>query len=473
MAPRDFQLFNTMAGQVEPLEPLEPGKVRLYTCGPTVYNYAHIGNLRTYISEDVIRRALEVGGYDVHHVMNITDVGHLESDADQGEDKMALAAAREAKSPWDIARFYEQVFFEDCQALHIQRPTVVCRATEHIEHMIRFIQGLEARGATYVVDGNVYFAIDKFPAYGRLARLRLDDQQAGARVDVDPRKRSPNDFVLWFSQSKFPNQIMQWDSPWGRGFPGWHIECSAMATEYLGDRIDIHMGGIDHIPVHHTNEIAQSEAYLQHEWVKYWMHCEFLIIDKGKMAKSGGKFLRLATLVENGFAPVHYRYFCLGGHYRSPQRFSWDALDGARRTFENFKNLVVSWKLRTRQSKAAATPDDAAQAARYAERFWDALQDDFNCPKALGVLWELARDASLSEATRLGLARDFDRVFGLGVDEFRRPEIPAEMVALIKQREEARNQKNWAVSDDIRAQLAGQGIHLMDTPEGTDWYRAE
>ncbi len=262
-----IRLHNSATGALEELRPIEPGVVRFYTCGPTVYNHAHIGNLRTYVSEDVIRRVLEAAGYQVRHVMNITDVGHLESDADEGDDKMAIVAQRERRSPWDIARYYEDAFFRDCAALNILKPTTTCRGTEHVQEMQEMIRTFEQRGAAYVAGGNVYFDVRAFPGYGAMANLELDRDAARARVEQDREKRDPHDFVLWFSRSKFPNQIMQWDSPWGRGFPGWHIECSAMATKYLGERLDIHIGGIDHIPVHHTNEIAQSEAALGHPWV--------------------------------------------------------------------------------------------------------------------------------------------------------------------------------------------------------------
>ncbi len=469
---RTFRLHDTLSGKVETFEPIEPGAIRLYTCGPTVYNFAHIGNLRTYVSEDVIRRAFEAGGYTVRHVMNITDVGHLESDADQGDDKMSLAAARERKSPWEIARHYEDVFFADCKKLGMLVPTVSCRATEHIDQMQAMVAKLDERGLAYVAEGNVYFDISKFPAYGRMARLRLDELEAGARVEIDANKRNPRDFVLWFSRSKFPNQIMQWESPWGRGFPGWHIECSAMATEYLGPRIDIHMGGIDHIPVHHTNEIAQSEGALGHEWVKVWMHCNFLVIDKAKMAKSGDNFLRLQTIEERGFQPVHYRYFCLGAHYRSELKFSWENLEQARRSFETLKNLVVGWKIESKkQGKKGQAPQLGTEAVAYRERFWEALCDDINVPRALGVVWDMARDSSLDKAQRLALLVELDRVLGLGVASFQRPEIAPEILARVHEREEARAAKDWKRADVIRDELAAGGLQLMDTPEGTDWYQ--
>ena len=469
-----IRLHNTATGKLEELRPIEPGVVRFYTCGPTVYNYAHLGNLRTYVSEDIIRRTLEASGYRVRHVMNVTDVGHLESDADQGDDKMAIAAKREQRSPWDIARSYEDVFFADCAKLGMLRPEVVCRATEHVDHMQRMIRQLEARGVTYTAGGNVYFDVHAFPGYGKMANLDLTAETRG-RVEVDAEKKSPHDFVLWFSRSKFPNQIMQWDSPWGRGFPGWHIECSAMATEYLGEHIDIHMGGIDHIPVHHTNEIAQAEAALGHPWVNIWMHCNFLVVKKEetdetteRMAKSG-TFLRLALLEERGYEPVHYRYFCLGAHYRSELKFSWDFVDQARRSFETLKNLVVGWKIETAKLGKAAAARGAA-IAPYRARFYEALHDDINVTKALAILWEMARDTALQPPDKLALVREMDRVLGFDVDAFRRPEIAEPLRGKIREREAARAAKQWQTADAIRDELAAQGIQLMDTADGTDWY---
>jgi cysteinyl-tRNA synthetase len=497
-----IHLHNSATGQLEELRPIEPGVVRFYTCGPTVYNYAHIGNLRTYVSEDVIRRVIETAGYQVRHVMNITDVGHLESDADEGDDKMAIAAQRERRSPWEIARFYEDAFFADCAKLGLRRPTVTCRATEHVEHMQRMIQTLEERGVAYTAGGNVYFDVRAFPGYGKMANLDLDRGEGHARVEEDREKRDRHDFVLWFSRSKFPNQIMQWDSPWGRGFPGWHIECSAMAIEYLGDRVDIHMGGIDHIPVHHTNEIAQSEAAIGHPWCSVWMHCNFLVVEKPRAAGQAGNapkdplgdapgdapgepkdvkmakadyFLRLATVEEREFEPIHYRYFCLGAHYRSELKFSWDNLDQARRSFEILKNLVVGWKIETAKlgkAAKAAPPASDATAAAYRARFREALHDDINVSKALGITWEMARDAALRPPDKLALVREMDEVLGLGVEAFRRPEIPEALRARIREREEARAARQWAAADAIRDELAAQGLQLMDTADGTDWYRS-
>jgi len=462
---RTLRFFNTLPRVVEEFVPIEAGKVRLYTCGPTVYNYAHIGNLRTYIFEDVLRRTLEFGGFEVRHVMNITDVGHLESDSDQGEDKMSLASVRERTSPWEIARYYEDAFYQDCAALNIVPPHVRCRATEHIQLMIDFVQGLEQSGHAYAIDGNVYFDISRYRPYPELARLPLEQLMEGARVDPDPRKRNPLDFVLWFSQSKFPNQIMKWDSPWGNGFPGWHIECSAMASKYLGERLDIHCGGIDHIPVHHTNERAQSEARFGHRWVNTWMHAEFLIVDAGgKMSKSAGEFLTLRAVTDRGFEPAHYRFFCLGTLYRHPLRFSWEALRAARNSYENLKNRVVSWKLAPDENGGS----DGIEAYRSA--FWEAMSNDLHTPTGLSVLWDVAKDTELGPKAKLALLSEFDRILGIGVDAFRRPAIAPELAALISEREAARQRKEWSTADAIRNQLLEAGIQLKDTVDGTDWY---
>ena len=457
-------LFNTMTRKVESFTPIIQDMVKLYACGPTVYNFAHIGNLRTYIFEDFLRRTLENAGFQVNHVMNITDVGHLQSDADEGDDKMALAAKKEAKSPWDIAKFYEEAFFKDLGLLHIKSPTLICRATDHIKEMIDFVLELEKKGFTYNVDGNVYFRINKFPEYTALSKRNLDDLLEGARVEVDPRKENPLDFVLWFSNSKFPNQIMKWSSPWGEGFPGWHIECSAMASKYLGDHFDIHCGGIDHISIHHSNEIAQSEAKTGKKWVNWWMHGEFLVLQKEKMAKSAGNFLTLTTLIDKGYDPLHYRYLCLGAHYRSQLLFSFEALDGARNAFESLKNRVLSFKLNPEPGKNPERTGELRKA------FFSAMENDLDTPIALSIVWETLKDARLSNNEKLELIRDFDVILGLNVDAFQAPILEPESMTLIEQREAARTNKEWAQADAMRDQLLSQGICIKDTKDGTRWY---
>ena len=381
-----------------PFNPLEEGAVKLYTCGPTVYNYAHTGNLRTYLFEDFLRRTLEYFGYTVHHVMNVTDVGHLSDDADSGEDKMLKAATQAGKTPWEIAEFYTKVFFEDFAALGCLMPETICKATDHIPEMIDLIKRLEANGFTYLAGGNVYFDISKSKHYGELALLSLDDLKAGSRIEVDKNKKNPHDFVLWFTQSKFEHQSMLWDSPWGRGYPGWHIECSAMSMKYLGEQFDIHCGGIDAIPVHHTNEIAQSEAATGKKWVNYWMHGEFLIVGQEKMSKSKGNLVPLHVFRDQGYHPFDYRYFCLGAHYRSQLNYGKEGLDGAKngRAALNEKILLLK-----ESANGAAGDAKSGPAAAYLASFEEHIALDLNTPQALGDLWGLLRDESVPAADRL------------------------------------------------------------------------
>lgn len=466
--PQTVKLFNTLTRQKEEFKPIREGEAGLYCCGPTVYARAHIGNLRTYVFEDVLRRTLTRAGYSVNHVMNITDVGHLQSDGDDGDDKMSVAARAAQKSPWDIAREFETQFFEDTAKLNILRPGVVVRATETIAEMIDFIKVLEQKGFTYQSGGNVYFDTAKFPQYADFARLDLKGQQEAARaeVDKDDGKRSPQDFVLWFTSSKFPNQIMKWESPWGVGFPGWHIECSVMATKHLGDRFDIHCGGIDHIPVHHTNEVCQSECYHGHKWVNVWMHGNFLTVDKGKMSKSLGGTLTLSTIEEQGFHPLHYRYLILGAHYRSELMFSMDGLNAARNGFEALRNRVVDWGDARHDPKPLS-----AGAEKYRHDFWHACYDDLNTSIALAVLWAAVKDDTLSPGEKFALLKDFDQVLGIDVDAMADTTIDAELMALIKQREAARAAKNWAASDRLRDELAARKIAVKDTPDGPVWLK--
>jgi len=460
---RQVVLFNSLGRKAMEFTPIEPGLVRLYTCGPTVYDYAHVGNLRTYIFEDVLRRTLTYFGYEVHHVMNITDVGHLTSDADSGEDKMMLGARRQKMSVWEVARFYEEAFFRDAGDLNVLPPHIRCRATEHVPDIINFIELILKRGYAYVSGGNVYFSVDRFPSYGELALLNLDKQRAGARIEVDPNKRNPFDFVLWFTESKFPHQEMKWDSPWGVGFPGWHIECSAMATKYLGEFIDIHCGGVDHIPVHHTNEIAQSEAALGHRWVNYWLHGEFLVVKSGKMSKSKGKFVTLSELKRQGFSPTEYRYLCLGTHYRMNLDFGLTAMQGVQNALENLKTNYLAWL-----DEPAAPWTDLAES--YREEFSSGIADDLNTPRALAAMWKMARDSDLAGALKRDLLTDFDKVLALGVSEWQREELPEELLKLITLREDARKAGRFSESDQLRDQLLAAGVAVKDTPAGTKWH---
>ncbi|WP_346890614.1 cysteine--tRNA ligase [Clostridium sp. UBA3887] len=463
-----FYLYNTMTRNKEEFIPANKNKVGMYTCGPTVYNYAHIGNLRTYIFEDALKKSLEYVGYKVKHVMNVTDVGHLQSDGDEGEDKMALGASREHKTVWEIAKFYEDAFFEDCKKLNVKKPTVVCRATEHIEDMIKFVQKLEERGYTYESNGNVYFEIDKFEDYTKLANLSIDELEAGSRIEIDPNKKNPLDFVLWFTNSKFSNQIMQWDSPWGRGFPGWHLECSTMSIKYLGENIDIHCGGIDHIPVHHTNEIAQSEAALGHKWVNYWVHGEFLVLDGGKMSKSSGDFLTVSKLEEEGFNPLDYRYFCLQSKYRKQLVFSFESLKDAQNGYKALKKKIGTILTNIDETNNI----NKELISGYQEKFKTQISDDLNIANAFTVLNEVIKDGELNNKEKAFLIEDFDKVFSLNLMTIEKEAIEVDeklINHLIEERNIARKEKNYKRSDEIRAQLLEMNIEVLDSKEGTSW----
>lgn len=461
----ELRLYNTMGRRVEPFVPLRAGEVGMYCCGLTVYNYAHIGNLRTYVFEDVLRRVLEHAGYRVTHVMNVTDVGHLTDDADDGEDKMEKGARREGRSVREIADFYTKAFFRDFGLLGCRMPTVVCKATDHIAEMIELIRRLEARGFTYEAGGNVYFDISRFPNYGRLALLDGQELKAGARIAVDEGKRNPHDFVLWFTRSKFEHQSMLWDSPWGRGYPGWHIECSAMALKYLGEQFDIHCGGIDHVPVHHTNEIAQTEAATGKPWVRTWMHGEWLLMGREKMAKSAENFVTLSTLAERGFHPLDYRCFLLGAHYRSPLAFGWDALEAARAGRRGLLERMV--QLRAESPEGPAVP--AGAAAERLAAFESHAADDLNMPRCLAELWALLRDAAIPAPQRLGAALRMDDILGLGLAGAKPEEVrlDGETQRLLSERDQARKARDFKRADELRAALKERGIEVQDGPDGT------
>ncbi len=465
-----MKLYNTLTRQVEEFVPREPGKVKMYTCGPTVYNFAHIGNLRTYLMEDVLEKYLRYAGYDVTRVMNITDIGHLSSDADSGEDKMLLGAKREHKTVLELAKFYTDAFFADCEKLNIKRPDVVQPATGCVEDFIKVIASLMEKGFAYKAGGNVYFDTSKLKQYHVFFNFKEDDLEVGVRegVEEDGNKRNKNDFVLWFTKSKFEDQALKWDSPWGVGYPGWHIECSCIAMKYLGEYVDIHCGGIDNVFPHHTNEIAQSEAYLGHEWCSHWFHVLHLNTAKGKMSKSSGGFLTLQKLCDEGKSPMEYRFFCLGSNYRNSLVYSED-------TFENAANAYRKLK-----SRAQALPEEGAVDeegfARYKKAFCDALDADLNTAQAVTCVYDVVKAKDINGATKRTLIADFDRVLSLDLLKEEKKEAAGglsdeEIEARIAARAAAKKAKNYAEADKIRAELAEQGIVLTDTPAGTTFAR--
>ena len=460
-------LYNTLSKKVEEFVPVEPGKVSMYTCGPTVYHYAHIGNLRSYIMEDVLEKYLRFVGYDVKRVMNITDVGHLTSDGDTGEDKMLAGARREHKSVMDIARYYTDAFMEDCRKLAIKRPDVVEPATNCIDDFIHMIEVLLEKGYAYVAGDNVYFDTSRLAHYYVLSAQKEEELQVGVREDVeeDKNKKNKTDFVLWFTRSKFADQELKWESPWGLGYPGWHIECSSISLKHLGERLDIHCGGVDNIFPHHTNEIAQSEAYTGHKWCNYWFHINHLNTKNGKMSKSSGEFLTVSLLEEKGYDPMVYRLFCLLSHYRKPLEFSWEALDNVAAAYEKLMR-----RLKKLTEEGEAEPEGAAE---FEKKFAGALGDDLNTSSAITVLYDMLK-SDLPDAAKRKLAARFDEVLSLGLTRaFEEEAVDSELAAYVEERIEerrlAKKEKNFARADEIREELAAKGIVLEDTREGTLW----
>ena len=454
-----MKLYNTLTRQKDEFRPVEPGKVKIYTCGPTVYMYAHIGNFRTYVFSDIMRRVFEYLDYEVTHVMNVTDVGHLTDDEDTGEDKLEKGARREGKTPEEIARFYEEAYFADAARLNLLRPHVVCRATDHVADMIELNRRMEANGFTYRTGVGLIYDTAKYPAYAELARLNLDEQRAGARVKVDPDRRNPADFALWINNQ--PRHLMQWDSPWGRGFPGWHLECSAMSIKYLGERFDIHTGGIDHIPVHHTNERAQNFAATGHAVVNWWVHSAFLTLGDARMGKSEGNLVTIPELEKSGFTPMDFRYLCLTALYRTPLNFTGESLVSARnslRTLVELNRAARDWP-----------KDDDSWTAPHRNAFRNAIADDLNMPKALAAVWSFAREARKRQD---GFARDtlldFDRVLGLELDRTAAADakVPEDVNHLLAERRMARESKDWKLADELRSRIAELGYTVEDTPDG-------
>ena len=519
-----LRLYNTMGRKMEEFKPIVDGQVGFYGCGPTVYNYAHIGNLRAYVFLDVLDKTLSMLGYKIKHVMNITDVGHLTDDGDNGEDKMKKSAAERHQSVLEVANFYTDAFMKDIDAMNIRHPDVICRATEHIDDMIELIKKIEANGHTYMAGGNLYYDISTYPDYGKLANLNLDELKAGAGkrkvVVIDENKRNPGDFVLWFTKSKFEDQAMTWDSPWGRGYPGWHIECSAMSMKYLGKHFDIHTGGIDHVPVHHTNEIAQSEGSFDEAerakgpWVNYWMHNEFLILEGGKMSKSSGNFITLQTslppergfsLKDKGFAPLDYRFFLLGGHYRKQLVFSLDALESAKNGRAALNARVAKLLARANdEEKLGLTrenfTDKLASLALDEEgmaKFREGLENDLATPVAMAAMQKVAQGkGGIKASVALATVLKMDSVLSLDViknafdvldeqaklsgaagaagaasDAHAGDPGAAEIDALVAERTAAKKNKDFARADEIRNQLTARGVIIIDTPTGPTWKR--
>lgn len=454
-----MKVYNTLTKKKEQLVPIDDKTVRMYSCGPTVYSYAHIGNMKAFLFMDFLKRSLNYLGYKVKNVMNITDVGHLVSDADEGEDKMIKTAKSTNKTPWEIAAMYTDAFLADIKKLNIQRPNVLCKASEHIEEMLEMVYKLYDEGYAYETSDGIYFDIAKFPQYGRLSNLDLEGQLAGARVAVNEEKRHPADFALWKKAPK--EHIMQWDSRWGMGYPGWHIECSAMSRKYLGDQFDIHTGGVDHIPIHHENEIAQSDAFLKKQAIKYWMHCEFLQVDGGKMSKSMGTAYLLSDLEEKGYEPLAFRYMCLNAHYGKKLNFTWDGIEAAQKSLNRLSNLVL-------EHKESDTHIDSNVIEEYKQQFREALQDDLNLPLAMSTVWNAARNNVKSKSI-YNLLMDFDKVLALDLDKKRTEaaeDIPEEVTLLAEQRLEARKNKDWKKSDQLRDRIRQLGYSINDTPAG-------
>ena len=461
----DFmKLYNTLTRKIEEFVPNEEGKVKLYTCGPTVYHYAHIGNIRNYIGHDILDKTLRYLGYEVTRAMNITDVGHLTSDSDSGEDKMEVARKREHKSAMEIAKFYTDAFFDDFKLVNCKMPEIVSPATENIDEYIKIIETLLEKGYAYLSGGNVYFDTSKLEDYYVLTNHQEDSLVVGARegVEEDSNKRSQADFVLWFTTSKFENHELLWDSPWGRGYPGWHIECSGISIKYLGEYLDIHGGGVDNIFPHHTNEIAQSEAYLGHKWCNYWFHNEHLLDETGKMSKSTGAILTVTLLKEKGYDPLAFRFMCLNSHYRKQLVFSYDALDQAYTTLK---------KLRNRISSIVENGDvENNKLDFYNNKFVNELSNDLNTANAISVLYEVLKDDTLNGSTKLSLVSDFDQVLSLDlIQEKKSLSNEQYILEQIVKRADAKKNKNFSLADEIRDELMKQGIRLIDGRDGTTY----
>lgn len=453
-----LKLYNTLTRKVADFTPLNPPHVGMYACGPTVYDYTHIGHLRKYVGDDILIRVLEANRYEVKHVMNVTDVGHLTSDQDAGEDKLEKGAKERNLSVWEVAKYFTDYFFKSTGQLNIEYPSVVAKATEHVEEQIKLIQKLEKKGYTYQTEEAVYFDVSKFPDYTKLSGQKLEDKQIGAReeVFVDKNKRHPQDFALWFfAVGRFSNHTMKWPSPWGEGFPGWHIECSAMSMEYLGDTLDIHTGGIDHIPVHHTNEIAQSESATNKQFVRFWVHHGWLLVNGEKMSKSKKNFYTTDDILEKGFDPLALRYLFLTSHYKEPLNFTWESLEAAQNTLNNLRAQIRFWDL----------PE--GEPGEYWQKFLDAVNSDLNMPKALAVLHEMVA-SDMATASKARDLLEMDRILGLELEDYlgKPLEVPLKVQKLVAERELSRKSGDFKRSDALRKEIKKLGFEIEDTPQG-------
>ena len=460
----NLNFYNTLTRKKEEFKPIDDKEVKLYSCGPTVYSFAHIGNFRTYIFMDTLRRVLKYNGYNLKHVMNITDVGHLESDADEGEDKMEKAARKENKDPMEIANFYMNVFLKDLDKLNIDKPEIITRATDNISQMIDYVKDIMKNGYAYETSKGIYFDISKLDKYPVLSNQKLDDMKAGARVDVDPEKRNPYDFALWIKAPE--NHIMKWDSPWGLSYPGWHLECSTMGRRFLGEQFDIHTGGVDHIPTHHENEIAQAKGATGKIPARIWMHCEFLLVDGGKMSKSLGNVYTISQLQEKGIAPLAYKLFCFTANYRTKLNFTLEGIQSSQVSLERLYDSYL------KHLNGTDNIDDE-MIHTYKEQFLHYINDDMNMPAAMSVVWEIARNNKKSKELA-NLLLKFDKVLGLDIanaekylQEFNHQEIPEEIQKIINERNKARENKDWKASDELRDKIISKGYSIKDTAQGT------
>ncbi len=465
-----MKLYNSLSRTIEDFQPLHPPQVGLYTCGMTVYDFAHIGHGRKYVGDDILRRLLTRFGFEVMHVQNVTDVGHLVSDADAGEDKLEKGARKQGRTVWEVAEYFTKHFYDSMDALNVLRPSVVCRATDHIPEQIALVKTLVEKGFAYDTPEAVYFEVAKFPTYDSLfGNQSLDEKKTGAREEVktDERKKNPADFALWFKcVGRFAGHTMHWDSPWGAGFPGWHIECSAMSMKYLGESFDIHTGGIDHIPVHHPNEIAQSEAASGKPFVKYWVHYAFLTVDGKKMSKSLGNYYTIEDVLKKGFDPLALRYFYLTAHYRKPLNFTWEALGAAQNALSELR-LKISHSQRNTLSQ-----EKLAKVDQYRAQFDEALADDMNTPQALAVVWEVVK-SNIPTPDKYDLLMDFDEVLGLELKKPLDEHIPEEITTLARRRDDLRKEKKFSEADKVREEIEAKGYEVEDAGEGQTTVRAQ